>query len=232
MSLVTFAGPDELAAQVARRIEERLRHLQADGGMPSVVLTGGTIAGLIYAQFKPGVVDWERIRFFWGDERFVPAGHSDRNDRQARETFLNRLGVPAHNVLAMPVHDGALSAADAADHYAGSLPGGDFDLVLLGMGPDGHIASLFPSRGDLDEQSRAVIEVLDSPKPPPVRISLSLPRLNAATSVWFLVSGADKAEAVARAHGGASMREVPAAGVSGHDETIWFLDDPAASLVE
>ena len=99
---------------------------------------------------------------------------------------------------------------------------------MLGIGPDGHIASLFPGFAQLDDAGTAV-GVTGSPKPPPERISLTFAALNRARSVWFLVSGDGKADAVARALGGADRHDIPAAGVSGHDETIWFLDRAAAS---
>ena len=229
MSLEISGDSGELASTTAARIEHRLASLQADGRTPLVVLTGGTIAGKTYAHLSAGNVDWANVAFFWGDERFVPAGHADRNDRQAHATFLDRLGVPASNIFAMPAHDCSLSAAAAADHYAGRLPSEDFDLVLLGVGPDGHVASLFPGHPELHETTRMAVEILDSPKPPAVRISLTLPRLNAAQSVWFIVSGEDKADAVARAVGDGDVDDTPATGVHGLAETLWLVDRAAAS---
>jgi 6-phosphogluconolactonase len=130
------------------------------------------------------------------------------------------------------------STADAADVVSGAAAyaaelrehgSGDFDVVMLGIGPDGHIASLFPGFPQLDVTDRIAVGVTGSPKPPPERISLTFPALNRAHSVWFLVSGDGKAGAVAQALGGADPHDIPAAGVTGHDETIWFLDRAAAS---
>lgn len=218
-----------LARDVARRLGERLAQLQSAGRTPRVVLTGGTIAIAIYEALTESGVDWTDVDFYWGDERFVPEGHADRNDQQAREAFLDRLGVPAARIHAMPAHDCALGAREAADNYARALPEGPFDVVLLGMGPDGHIASLFPGFAQLHETERKVVEVFDSPKPPPVRVSLTMPTLNHADSVWFLVSGDGKADAVARALGSGTLVDTPATGVRGAHETLWLLDAPAAS---
>ncbi len=131
------------------------------------------------------------------------------------------------------------STADAADVDAGAAAyattlrahgGGEFDIVMLGIGPDGHIASLFPGFPQLDADGIAV-GVTGSPKPPPERISLTFPALNRARAVWFLVSGSGKAAAVASALGGADLHEIPAAGVAGREETIWFLDRESASQI-
>jgi len=173
--------------------------------------------------------DWAAAEYWWGDERFVPDGHEDRNDRQAREGFLDRFGVPGAHIHAMAAHGCDLSMAEAADQYATTLPDEPFDVVLLGVGPDAHIASLFPGHPQVHETDRLAVEVFDSPKPPPQRITLTYPALNHTRAAWFVVSGEDKADAVARALGGAPIDEAPAAGARGIDETIWFLDAAAAS---
>ena len=229
MTVEVLPDAESLARDVARRLTERLSGLQAKGHTPKVVLTGGTIAIEIYRVLGAAGVDWSKVDFYWGDERFVPEGHTDRNDRQAREAFLDRLGVPAARIHPMPAHDCALGAREAADDYARLLPAESFDLVLLGMGPDGHIASLFPGFAQLHETERKVVEVFDSPKPPPVRMSMTMPTLNHADSVWFLVSGEGKSAAVARAFGAGTLVDTPATGVRGAHETLWLLDEAAAS---
>jgi 6-phosphogluconolactonase len=174
-------------------------------------------------------VDWTQVVVWWGDERFVAPDSPDRNARQAREAFLDAVG--ATQVHEMPSTADAAGVDEGAAAYAATLRehgSGEFDVVMLGIGPDGHIASLFPGFPQLDATDIAV-GVTGSPKPPPERISLTFAPLNRAKSVWFLVSGEGKAEAVARAVGGADRHEIPAAGVSGHEETIWFLDRAAAS---
>ena len=222
-----------LATAVAGELLSRLGDVQAAGGVPQIALTGGTIAEDIHreiARLSPASgVDWSQVVVWWGDERFVAPDSPDRNAGQARTAFLDAVG--ATRVHEMP------STADAADVEAGAAAyaaelrehgSGEFDVVMLGIGPDGHIASLFPGFPQLDSTEIAV-GVTGSPKPPPERISLTFAPLNRARSVWFLVSGEGKAGAVAQALGGADRHDIPAAGVSGHDETIWFLDRGAAS---
>lgn len=229
MSVEVYPDSPALAAAIAARIAGRLSLIQSEGRRPSIVLTGGTIAIAAYRLLGEEFVDWTGVDFFWGDERFVPGGHAERNDQQARDAFLDRLGVPEERVHAMPAHGCDLSTAEAADAYAAALPKDPFDLVLLGMGPDGHVASLFPGFSQLHELERRAVEVVDSPKPPSVRISLTFPTLSHADSVWFLVSGEGKAAAVARALGDGTIDDTPAIGVTGHNDTVWLLDADAAS---
>jgi 6-phosphogluconolactonase len=221
---------DTLAATVAQRLGERVAAVQAEGRTPHVVLTGGTIAVAIYERLATDAADWTDVVFWFGDERYVPEGHEDRNDQQARDAFLDRVGVPAEHVRSMPAHGCSTSLAEAADGYGATLPEEPFDLVLLGVGPDGHVASLFPGFAQVHETERRCVEVFGSPKPPPERTSLTFPALNRTRATWFLVSGDGKAEAVARALADdGSLDETPARGAHGLDETLWFLDASAAS---
>jgi 6-phosphogluconolactonase len=229
MSVEVLPDAASLAAAIANRMTELLAQIQADGRRPSVVLTGGTIAIDAYEALEAGTVDWSEVDFYWGDERFVPAGHADRNDQQARDAFLTRLDVPSERIHSMPSHGCDLSTAAAADEYAATLPREPFDLVLLGLGPDGHVASLFPGFAQLHETERRVVEVFDSPKPPPVRISMTFPTLNNSSRVWFIVAGEGKAEAVARARGDGTLEDTPATGAHGIDESLWLIDEAAAS---
>ncbi|MET1038580.1 MAG: 6-phosphogluconolactonase [Aeromicrobium sp.] len=229
MTTEVWPDAEALAGAIAERVVDRLAHVQRTGRTPSIVLTGGTIAIAAYERIGVDGVDWTNVDVYWGDERFVPAGHADRNDQQATDAFLARLGVPAARIHAMPAHGCDQSMADAADAYAAGLPEDPFDLVLLGVGPDGHIASLFPGFAQVHETTRRAVEVFGSPKPPPERISLTLPSINHAHSVWFLVSGEGKAEAVSRALAGADISEIPAAGAHGLEETVWLLDADAAT---
>jgi len=217
-----------LAVAIARRIESTLAAIQAAGRCPRVLLTGGTIAMAAYRRLEPAALDWANVEFWFGDERFVGIDLPDRNDGQARNAFLDRVG--ATRVHALADNDCSLSAADAARAYAKTLPTAPFDLTLLGVGPDGHIASLFPGFPQLHETDLAAVAVFDSPKPPPVRVTLTLPALNNSETVLFIVSGADKADAVARALApNGTVDETPARGVTGLTETVWLLDEPAAS---
>jgi len=226
------ADPGGLASVVAEELLGRLGEAQQSGGEPQVALTGGSIADAIHrevARLAPtSRVDWSRVGVWWGDERFVAADSPDRNARQARASLLDVVG--ATSVHEMPSADEALDAAAGASAYAAQVRahgGGEFALVMLGVGHDGHVASLFPGYPQLDVDDEIAVAVTDSPKPPPERITLTLPALNRARAVWFVVSGADKALAVARAIAGDAG--LPASRVRGRTETVWFLDSAAAS---
>jgi 6-phosphogluconolactonase len=229
-------GPPELATTVAGELLARLAAAQRAGRVPQVALTGGGIADAVHhevARLGPGSeVDWTRVVVWWGDERFVPRDSGDRNAGQARAAFLDAVGAAPANVHEMPSTDEAASADEGAVAYAEDLRAhgsGEFEVVMLGVGPDGHVASLFPGHPALDVDDRIAVGLTDSPKPPPVRISLTLPALNRSRAVWFLASGDEKAAAVAAALGGADLHDIPAAGVTGREETVWFLDRAAAS---
>lgn len=235
----------DLATAAAGELLLRLADAQADGGEAHIGLTGGGIAEAVHREVarlaEGSEVDWSRVVVWWGDERFVAATSPDRNAPDARAAFLSPVGVPDEHVHEMPSTGSAASAEDGAAAYSQELRehGAEvFDVLMLGMGPDGHVASLFPGHPALDVDDRPAVAVLDSPKPPPERISLTFAALNRSRSVWFLVSGDAKAEAVAKALGGtgeggerADPHEIPAAGVTGEDETIWFLDRASASAL-
>lgn len=230
MNREIFDDADALARAVARALADRLTSIQSEGRTPTLVLTGGTIANRVYEHLEADATDWHAVDYYWGDERFVPADHAESNAHQARQAFLDRLGVPADRIHVLPPHSCDYGMGEAADRYATQLPE-SFDLVLLGVGDDGHIASLFPGHASLDVTDRDVIAEFASPKPPPQRLSLTLPALNRAGHVWFIVSGTDKATAVERAWSGDAVRRTPAAGVRGSEETRWFLDAAAAAAL-
>jgi len=233
-----------LARAAAAALVARLAAAQAVHGTASVVLTGGGIgtavlehvAGLA-AEPARETVDWTAVDVWWGDERFVPAADDERNERGAREALLDRVAVPEHRIHAMPPSDGSFDGPeDAADWYARELAGAAaqgspvprFDVLLLGMGPEGHVASIFPESPAARDE-RPVFAVHDCPKPPPTRISLGFAAINTATEVWLLVSGGGKAEAVARAlESDDGPVRLPAAGVHGVRATRWLLDADAA----
>ncbi|MBJ7450858.1 MAG: 6-phosphogluconolactonase [Blastococcus sp.] len=242
--VVVEPDADRLARAVAEALVARLAAAQILRGTASVVLTGGTIgiavlervAGLA-AEPARETVDWASVDVWWGDERFVPAEDDDRNEKAARRALLDAVGVDPARVHAMPASDGAFAEPeDAAARYAEELAAaaGDggtvprFDVLLLGMGPEGHVASIFPDSPAIDDE-RPVFAVRDCPKPPPTRISLGYTAIGAADEVWVVVSGEGKAEAVARALSGAEPRELPAAGVHGTRATRWLLDAAAAA---
>jgi 6-phosphogluconolactonase len=231
---------EELATTVAGALLRLLTDRQTSGEVPQIALTGGTIADAIHrevARLTPDSgVDWSRVDVFWGDERYVAPDSPDRNALAARTAFLDRVGVdPArvHEMASTADADSAEAGATAYSEVVRSVGTGNFDLVMLGVGPDGHVASLFPGRPELDVDDRIAVPVADSPKPPPERISLTFGPLNRAEEVWFLVSGEGKADAVGRALAAEppDVHEIPAIGVHGLTKTIWFLDRGAASRV-
>ena len=235
-TVVVHPDEESLAAEVAKRLLERLAAAQAEGRVPSIALTGGGVAAKLHrevARRSPAGVDWSRVDVWWGDERFVSADDPERNAGQARADLLDHVGVEPARVHEMPAA-GAMTLDEAAVAYgqkvraAGS---GLFDVTMLGMGPDGHVASLFPRHPALDVDDRVAVAVRDAPKPPPERISLTYGALNRSRCVWFLVTTEQKAEAVSSALGGADEHDTPAAGVRGRDETVWFLDAAAARLL-
>ena len=210
------------------------------GADPQIGLTGGTIADDVHreiARLSPGSeVDWTRVVIWFGDERFVAPDSEDRNEGHARSTFLDAVG--ATQVHAMPSTADVPDAEAGARAYGATLRAegeGEFDVLMLGLGPDGHIASLFPGHPEVDVLDAVAVAVHDSPKPPPDRISLTLSALERSRSVWFLVSGEGKADAVAKVLSGdephPTTSEAPASGVHGTTDTTWFLDKPAASLL-
>lgn len=237
-----------LAAAVARRLIARLALAQKHHGDASVVLTGGSLGintlRAVAADASRTEVDWQRVDFWWGDERFVAKDSPDRNELQARQALLESLDIDEDRVHAFGSTDDFGSPHEAAEAYAEELrrasgrdadDGGDdlplprFDVLLLGMGPDGHIASLFPDMAGIRQLDRAAIGVEDSPKPPPQRVSLTLPVINSAEEVWLVVAGEDKACAAGLALAGANDVQVPAAGARGRQATLWLVDQAAAA---
>lgn len=238
--------PEILAAAAARRLVGRLAIAQRERGEATIVLTGGTLGintlKAVAAEPSRTDVDWSRVNFWWGDERFVSRNSPDRNELQARQALLDLIEVDESRVHPFGAADEHDTPFDAADAYAEELreaaraEGRDgqeqvptFDVLLLGVGPDAHIASLFPEMAGIREEERTVVGVENSPKPPPERVSLTLPAINSASEIWIVVAGDDKAGAVGLALAGAGPVQVPAAGARGRQETLWMLDQAAAS---
>jgi len=229
----------ELAVSVAELLVRTLVRIQGEGRVPSVVLTGGTIAEAVHRAVLDvpdhAEVDWSRVEVWFGDERFVPSGDPQRNAVQARDALLSSLPVDPARVHEMPASDAAygedVDAAAAA--YAEELrrvlgPTPRFDALMLGVGPDGHCASLFPHHEGV-QASGLVVAVRDSPKPPPIRISMTMGLLRRADEVWFVASGAAKAQAVHDALTSDDVDAVPASGPKGRQRTLWLVDAEAAS---
>lgn len=245
-----------LMASIAARLITKLVDVQDKYGEATVVLTGGTVGiGTLKAVAdSPAApaVDWSRVNFWWGDERFVASGDPDRNAQQAFDALLSHIPVDPDRVHAPGSSDDFGSVEEAAADYARQLADAAaaehaadmsddrpeqpsrlprLDVVLLGVGPDAHVASLFPEQGGIREKVSTVVAVHNSPKPPPLRVSLTLPAINTAAEVWMVVAGEDKAGAVGLALAGANPVQVPAAGPRGTSRTLWLIDENAASRV-
>lgn len=230
--VVVLDDEDAVAVSVADALAARL----ALPGIHHAVLTGGGVGTSVLAHLLEcsASIDWDRVHLWWGDERFLPPGDPERNETGARAALIDAIPIPPDHVHPMPadVGQGATQAALAyADELAresrdGFVP--DFDVLLLGMGPEGHIASLFPGMPALDAAG-SVVAVEDSPKPPPTRVSLTLAAIRTAGEVWVVAAGAAKAEAAAAARAPGTLPEmVPAAGARGRDATVFWLDRAAA----
>jgi 6-phosphogluconolactonase len=249
--VVVHDSADEVATDGAARLLRALAAAQAARGVASVVLTGGGVGiAMLEAVARSAdrdTVDWSAVEVFWGDERFVPAGSEDRNDAQARAALLDAVPLDQGRVHPMAASDGPLGVdgsdvgdPDAgADAYAQELAsaagrlGGEgipaFDVLLAGCGPEGHTLSVFPDSPAVHAGDAGVVAVRDCPKPPPTRISLTLPAARRAREVWLAATGSGKADVLAQAAGGASEVDVPLAGLAGTERTLWLLDREAAS---
>lgn len=242
--VVVHPDAGTLAEAVAARLLTRLLDVQSLHSPVHVGLTGGTVGiELLRAVARSpirDVVDWSGVHVWWGDERFLPSGDPDRNETQAREALLDGLAdvLPAGNVHAMPpLGDGVDTPEQSAEAYAAELArfaadgaaAPELDVLLLGMGPDGHVASLFPGHDALTVTGTPTVGVHGSPKPPPERVSLTFEAINAAHQVWFVVAGAEKAEQLGAALSGAEVVATPAAGAYGRERTLWLVDAAAAA---
>jgi 6-phosphogluconolactonase len=243
MTTVIDIVPDSeaLVQAAGSRLVSAIQAAVAARGRALIVLTGGGNGiGLLKYLGTPGQqIDWSKVHLFWGDERYVPEDDDERNEKQAREALLDHIDIPPSQVHPMAASDGGfgndLAAAALAyeqllaANAAPGEPAPNFDVHLLGMGPEGHINSLFPDTRAVLETTRMVVPVGDSPKPPPQRITLTLPAIQRSREVWLMVSGAGKADAAAAAIGGAQPVSVPAAGAIGLETTLWLLDQDAAA---
>jgi len=240
MTGTTMVYPD--ATTVAETTAARLLVAIADAlsarSVAHVVLTGGTIGVATLARMAASplcdVIDWRGVHVWWGDERFLAPGSLDRNEVQAQRVLLKRIRLPEENIHRMASSEGAASPEKAAQAYAADLarfgdPTPDFDVLLLGLGPDGHVASLFPGRPELKVTATSVVAVRDSPKPPPTRLSMTMPTIKRAREVWVLTAGAEKARAVADSL--AHKSGVPGGMAHGTERTLWLIDKAAAASI-
>lgn len=231
-----FSDGDSVARAVAQALVTKLQELTSLQAKTHIALTGGTVGVASLARFaeldQAKELDYSKIHFWWGDERFVSADSPDRNAVQARNAMFRHLNVPEANIHEFPASDEGLdldrAAEEFSEHLTSEASEGNhphFDVILLGMGPDGHVASLFPGKPTPASGVNVYAEH-DSPKPPPQRLSFSYELINSADEIWFTVAGADKAEAVSIAFSDEPAR-IPAGRVQGAKKTIWFVDQTA-----
>jgi 6-phosphogluconolactonase len=234
---------ESLAGSVAARFITKMIDILDEFEEANVVLTGGTMGEKVLEAIRTSpashTIDWSRITFWWGDERFVARDDADRNELQARRALLDHVPVDESKVHAYPAAGEGVDLDEAARVYARELaeaaPEGKeyprFDIMFLGVGPDGHIASLFPGHDEIRITDTSVVPVRNSPKPPPERLSLTLPVIQSADRIWMVLAGGDKASAIGLALAGASVDEVPVAGAQGRKRTVFFVDQEAAAEV-
>ena len=239
-TLEVFPSVKALNEAVGRAFLARLRTLideAGDTGRINVAISGGAVTTSLLPSLLPQVnqVDWSRVRMWLVDERYVPAGDEDRNDDQAWEGFFH--AAAGVEFVRMPTSDatapgeGSLDEATAAfeQTWERLMGRASFDIALIGMGPDGHICSLFPGRVNLEESS-PILAIRNSPKPPPQRITVSMPVMQACPEVWLTTAGSANADALGRAFAGASPLDLPVAGILSSSTRVYVDEHAAAGI--
>jgi len=241
--LIVHPDPSTLAADVAARCLAALAAAIADHGRAVLALTAGSIMEAIWQAVADSpdrdTVSWADVDVVWADERFVPTDSPDRNVTASERILFDHPPFFEARHFIAPAADGQLDLDQAAASYGADLAGirrasdsgplPAFDVVLLGLGPDGHCASLFPDHPGTRDETQPVIAVRNSPKPPPERLSFTFDTLNGSAEVWFVAAGEGKADAVALAHSEPDRTKVPSAGVHGRERTLWLVDADAAA---
>lgn len=232
--VIVYPDATTVATATAARLLTELADVLAHQERADVVLTGGTVGTATLAAVADSSladsIDWAAVHLWWGDERFVAAGDPDRNEGQAQEAFISRISIPDENVHRMGSASDFDTPETAAAAYHDELAHNgnpEFDVLMLGLGPDGHVASLFPGHVVFEKSSATISAVHDSPKPPPTRVTLSLGTINRAKKVWVVAAGAEKAHAVAECLQGNAT--YPGGAVRGTAETLWLIDAAASS---
>jgi 6-phosphogluconolactonase len=230
MTSIHIADQSELTRILADEVQKCAAEAIAERGLFSIALPGGSVATTCFPALAVLPIDWGKTHFWWADERAVPPTDPESNFGLAERLWLIPAAVPESSIHRMPAD--AVDLAAAADAYAEELSGAlgrvpVIDLVLLGMGPDGHVASLFPGHRLLDEHERLVAAIGDAPKPPPRRLTLTLPLLQRARSVVVAAFGASKAKALGQALGDPTSALPVAQVLRGGVRAIVLADDPA-----
>jgi 6-phosphogluconolactonase len=234
--LRVFPDRSQMSRAVAEALADSARERTSLGKRFSLALAGGSTPRGLYevlaTEFR-NEVRWDGVHFFFSDERWVPFDHPDSNYQMARETFLDAIGAPKANIhlprtdLDDPEEAATRYEEDLRDYFGSEEP--RLDWVLLGLGEDGHIASLFPRSTALAEAERWVVAVRESPKPPPIRLTMTLPLINLASQVHFMVSGDEKADALAATLEGPRLLDaLPASLVEPFEKaSTWWVDEAA-----
>ena len=227
---------EAVAEAAALAITGHLNERIAAVGHATLSLTGGSVGVKTAAALAGADIDWARVTIYLGDERFVPADDPERNDGQLDDVLLGVVGDRAtvHRWPARDPESGDVDAAAEAFLASVDLPGGDeplFDVTLLGMGPEGHMNSIFPHTPAVAESERLAVGVRDCPKPPPQRLTFTLPAVRRSRHVLVVAAGDGKAEAVAKGLSGADPADWPVAGAVGSESTTYHVDGPAASML-
>jgi 6-phosphogluconolactonase len=231
MTTHTFPDLGALSTSAAEYFVSQANEAIGRKGLFQVALAGGNTPRGLYELLAAAPyrdqIDWAKVWVFWSDERWVPPSDPNSNEGMARAALLDHVPVPAYQVFPM-YREGSVS--DGAEAYEATIKGRlPFDLTLLGMGDDGHTASLFPGIAELDEQHRLVVPTT-SPKGVPQRISLTLPAFQRIGPLLFLVAGADKAEPLARAFGESDALRPPSGAVArAARRALWYIDAAAAA---
>lgn len=241
--IVPHGSQEQLAQETSRRIIAVLEQAQDERGEATLVLTGGSMGNKVIQAVAndpdAALVDWSRVNIWWSDERFVPGADSERNGVQAADAAQGQLDLEWDRIHPIAASDEMATAEEAAADYreelatAAQQEGADgelprFDLMLLSLGPDTHVASLFPGRSEVTVANTPVMAVNDSPKPPPTRVTMSLPAINSADRVWLLVAGSAKAEALAAIRDPeATPQSAPGSAVRGTEETLLLVTEDA-----
>lgn len=241
--IVPHGSQEQLAQETSRRVISVLEQAQDERGEATLVLTGGSMGNKVIQAVAndpdSALVDWSRVNVWWSDERFVPGSDSERNGVQAADAAQGQLDLDWDRIHPIAASDEMSTAEEAAADYReelataaqqdgvdGDLP--RFDVLLLSLGPDTHVASLFPGRHEVVVTNTPVMAVHDSPKPPPTRVTMSLPAINSADRVWLLVAGSAKAEALAAIRDAkATARSAPGSAVRGTQETLLLVTEDA-----
>ena len=228
-----FKDGQSVAKNAAEAFFVKMDEVLSTKAEATVAITGGTVGiatlAEIAASDRSATFDFNRVNVWWGDERFVASDSEDRNAVQAHKALFSKIEIAATRLHAFPSSDNGLTLDAAAEQFAAHVAEAnpEFDLVFLGMGPDGHINSLFPGK-PTPAPGVQIIAEHDSPKPPPQRLSFTYEAMNAADEIWLTVAGADKADAVNVAFGD-DPTALPVGRVQGISKTVWFVDQTAGN---